>query len=217
MKTLWQQLKPEIKQGDWTGYGQNKLGKEPESHACYREFIVDTGIKAMQEKARIHDKCKEGLRKYSTTLFCRDTETGGGQGGQAIMEFAQYAIQHGLEGVFTIVLSSGTIDMLHSPGLATEAIVKIWVKDLLYDGVRIPGSLDRHPVCLYDRVNLQLSAQALLNSCSDLLRQDLLASLHPGEEYGPIVLKKILDIAYRSELAKLKELSDKLEAMNITK
>ena len=220
---LQQQLKPKPRvggrdeQGDWTGYGQNKLGKEPESHACYREFLIDTGIKAMQEKARIHDRCKQGLRGYCDTLFRRDTESGGGQGGQAIMEFSQYVVQHGLEGVFTIVLSTGTIDMFKSPGLATLPVVKTWVKDLLYDGVRIPGSLDRHPVCPYDRVNLQLSAQALLNSCSDLLRQDLLASLQPGEKYGPIVLRKILDIVYRSELAKLKELTDKLEAMNITK
>ena len=136
-----QQLKPKPRvggrdeQGDWTGYGQNKLGREPESHACYREFFIDTGIKAMQEKSRIHDQCKEGLRRTSTSLFSRDTETGANKGGQAIMEFSQYAIQHGLEGVFTIVLSSGTIDMFQNPGLVTEEIAKTWVRDLLYDGV----------------------------------------------------------------------------------
>ena len=115
-------------------------------------------------------------------------------------------INHGMEGVFRIATATGdTIDMWKSPGLISKDMVATWMDDLTNDGVH-DGYGKRFPVCPHDMTNLQPSAEAILNSCSEFLCSDLHASIGPAEKFGPIVLYKVLQIVYRAELPKLKAL-----------
>ena len=164
--------------GVWTGHGRNEEELEPVSMFCYREFLYDD-LKSMQAISNNEEQCKQGLRTTTTVLFCRDTEEHGGKGAMVLKELDQYFMNHGLEGVFQIQTSTGTLDMLKTPGLVTEDIVSTWLDDLTVDGVHDPAGFNRHPICPYDKINLQLSAEAILNSCSDTLRQDLLNTVPP--------------------------------------
>ena len=127
---------------------------------CYREFIND-GLKSMQAISNNEEQCKQGLRVVTTVLFCRDTEEHGGKGAMVLKELDQYFMNHGMEAVFQIQTSTGTLDMLKTPGLVTEEIVNTWIDDLTVDGVQRPASFRRHTVCPYDKINLQLSAEAI--------------------------------------------------------
>jgi hypothetical protein len=58
----------------------------------------------------------------------------------------------------------------------TAAIVDAWCKASLDDGIPLieaNGTLGKHPICPHDCTNLLWSAEAVLNSCTKLLRQDL--------------------------------------------
>ena len=173
--------------GVWTGHGRNEEGLEPVSLSCYREFPSD-GLKAMQAIHNNEELCKQGLRVSTKVLFCRDDEEYGGKGAMVLKELDQYLMQHGMEAVFQIQTGDGTLDMLKTPGLLTDEIVTKWIDDLTLDGVMSLTRFSREPICPYDKINLQLSADAILNSCSDILRQDLLDTITPKKRYGPWVL-----------------------------
>ena len=126
-------------------------------------------------------------------------------------------MNHGLEAVFQIQTTGDSLDMLKTPGLVTEEIVKTWIDDLTVDGVHDSAGFRRHAVCPYDKINLQLSAEAILNSCSDNLRQDLLDTITPKKRYGPWVLLEVLKKVYKPDLNKLRDLVKQLESINITK
>ena len=203
-------------QGVWTGFGRNQDQWVPVSHYCYRQFAYDD-MKSMQALSTIEEHCKQGLSATHTVLFCRDTEPNAGKGALVLQELERFMINHGMEGVFRIVTATGDkIDMWKSPGLISKEMVATWMDDLTDDGVH-DGYGKRLPVCPHDMTNLQLSAEAILNSCSESLRSDLYASIGPAEMFGPIVLYKVLQIVYRAELPKLKALEKELESLNITK
>ena len=107
--------------------------------------------------------------------------------------------------------------MLKTPGLVTEEVVETWIDDLTLDGAMPPSSFQRHPACPYDKINLQLSAEAILNSCSDNLRQDLLDTITPKKRHGPWVLLEVLKKVYKPDLNKLRDLVKQLESISITK
>jgi hypothetical protein len=89
---------------------------------------------------------------------------------------------HGMEPIFQIVRSDGTIiDMLKQPGFVSTKLITSWIKDLTVDGVH-DGQCGRLAICQFDIINLQYSFHAVLNSCSALLRQDLLNNLLPSNE-----------------------------------
>ena len=204
------------RQGVWTGYGRNDSGMEPMSYYCYRRFVYDD-LKSMQYQASIEEQCKAGLRATNTVLFCRDTEPNAGKGAQVLQELDQYLMKYGMEAVFRIHIGKEVIDMLKFPGLVNRPLVETWVDRLLTKGVTDALTGATHAVCPYDKLNLQLSAEAILNSCSETLRQDLIATIPASEMYGPLVLQKVLSIVYRAELAKLRDLQSQLESLNITK
>jgi hypothetical protein len=86
---------------------------------------------------------------------------------------------HGMEPVFQIVRSDSTIiDMLKQPGFMSTELITSWIKDLTVDGVH-DGQGGQLTVCPFDVTNLQYSFHAV-NSCSALLRQDLLNNLLPS-------------------------------------
>ena len=126
--------------GVWTGHGRNEEGLEPVSMYCYREFTND-GLKSMQAISNNEEQCKRGLRVVTTVLFCRDTEEHGGKGAMVLKELDQYLMNHGMEAVFQIQTGTGTLDMLKTPGLVTEEVVKTWIDDLT-----VGRTLDHYPV-----------------------------------------------------------------------
>ena len=91
---------------------------------------------------------------------------------KCIQHLNSFCEDHGLESVFTIVLSSTKeVNLLKCPGLADEQMIKRWIKDLTKDGVIADEVGTRYPVCHFDELNLHLSGKAVLNSCSESLRK----------------------------------------------
>jgi len=202
--------------GAWTGLGKNKEGLKPVNYNCNRKFALDD-IKSERAISEIEETCKKGLRSDSTLLFCHEHEPNGGKGAMVLQELQQYMANYGMEGVFLIAHADGTTtNMLESPGLVTREGLDEWMKDLLVNGVH-NGHGARHKVCPYDLTNLELSAEAILNSCSDTLRADMLARIPAKDKYGPTILYAILEATYRPTLAKMKQLEQQLESLNITK
>ena len=79
------------------------------------------------------------------------------------------------------------------------------------------GSLGVHAVCPHDRTNMLWSADAVLNSCTENLRQDLKLVIPPKDRTGPKIVMTIFEKLYRPSLANNKTLLDKLDQMDIRK
>ena len=154
--------------GVWTGYGAGGQGKDPQSARCMREFNTDV-VKSFTAMAPIEDKCHLGLRNSPTLLFGMPNEPNANTVVSSITAFEERMIQHGMEAVFHIVTSDGTLNMLQEPGRCTSDIIDTWCDDLLNQGVIDPSSSSttRFPVCQYDRINMLWSAEAMLNSCTE--------------------------------------------------
>jgi hypothetical protein len=94
-----------------------------------------------------------------------------------LRELDDYLTNHGMEPVFQTIQSNGiVIDMLKQPGFVSAQLVELWIEDLTKHGVH-DGQGGREVLCPYDTMNLQFLFQAMLNSCSAQLRQDLLNNL----------------------------------------
>ena len=200
--------------GFWTGNGAQKLGMQPTSGNCMRYFKGNE-LKAFQALQSIEDKCKAGLQAKGTLVFGLQGETHFDKGALLLRELDEYLSYHGLEGVFQIISSDGTsTDMLKQPGFVSTDLVESWVKDLTTLGVH-DGTGGRLTVCEFDVMNLQYSFHAILNSCTPLLRQDLLNNLAPGKHTGPQALMLLLTKVYPSSYTKVKGLIQALEKLNI--
>ena len=201
--------------GAWTGRGAQGLGQQPKSGLCMRYF-KGSELKAFQALNAIEDKCKAGLQAKGTLVFGLPGETHFDKGALLLRELDEYMSYHGLEGVFQIVLSNGTmVDMLKQPGFVDTNLVESWIQDLTQDGVHDPNSGNRLNVCDFDIMNLQFSFHAVLHSCSPLLRQDLLNNLPPSKHTGPEALMMLLTKVYPSSYTKVRGLILELEKLNI--
>jgi len=135
----------------------------------------------------------------------------------SITAFEERMIQHGMEAVFHIVTSDGTLNMLQEPGRCTSAIIDTWCDDLLSQGVINPSSSSaiRFPVCQYDRINMLWSAEAMLNSCTEDLKHDLKLSVDSDDCFGPKLLMAIFTKIYRPSQSKIEHLKERLKKMSI--
>ena len=200
--------------GSWTGKGAQGLGMQPKSGLCMR-FFKGNELKAFQALNAIEEKCKAGLEAKGTLVFGLAGETHFDKGALLLRELDEYMSYHGLESVFQIVLSNGAIvDMLKQPGFVDTDLVESWIKDLTQDGVHDANG-GRLTVCDFDLTNLQYSFHAVLNSCSPLLRQDLLNNLPPSKHTGPQALMMLLTKVYPSSYTKVRGLIQELEKLNI--
>jgi len=209
--------------GVWTGNGASDLMEEPTSTYCMRTFDADTN-KNHQQLAPVQDRCKQGLRDSPELLFCMPDEPNAGTIVRSIQALEDHLTLCGMEGVFTLIQAtpSGleTLNMLQSPGRVTTEIVDAWCKAVMTDGiprVEDDGSLGLHPICPHDRTNMLWSAAAVLNSCTETLRQDLKLLIPPTVRTGPKVVMTIYEKLYRPSLANNKTLLEKLEQMDIRK
>jgi hypothetical protein len=137
----------------------------------------------------------------------------------SIRALEDHIILCGMEGAFNIIIGghSGltTLNMLQRPGRVTAAIVDAWCEASLDTGVPRVQSPGYHPICPHDRTNLLWSAEAVLNSCTEILRQDLKLVIPPEDRTGPKVLMVLFEKLYRPSLANNKALLDKLDKMDI--
>ena len=200
--------------GYWTGYGAQNLGVQPASGSCMRYFKGNE-LKAFQALQSVEEKCKAGLQSKGTLVFGLQGETHFDKGALLLRELDEYLTFNGLESVFHIVNSDGsTTNMLKQPGFVGTDLVECWIKDLTTLGVH-DGAGGRLGVCEFDTINLQYSFHAILNSCTPLLRQDLLNNLAPGKHTGPQALMLLLTKVYPSSYTKVKGLIQALEKLNI--
>ena len=208
--------------GAWTGLGSGSQGLAPKSATCMRDFET-TVVKSFAAMAPIEDKCQKGLRDAPELLFCMSDESNANMTVNSLIAFEERMIHGGMEGVFHIVLRSGTtLNMFKEPGMCTDSIVNTWCSDVMLNGVFDPNntnsnSLSTHSVCSYDRTNMVWSGEALLSSCTEALKQDLKFNVPEAERYGPNLLMKLLTKIYRPSQSKIENLKDKLKSMGIRK
>ena len=202
--------------GAWTGEGAQGLGLHPKSGLCMRQFKASE-LKGYQALLSIEEKCKGGLQAKGDFVFGLPGEKHHDKGALLLRELDELLTDARMEGVFHVVLPDGTmIDMLKQPGFVTKEMVETWIKDLTVDGVR-DGNGGRHPVCPFDLTNIQYSFHTIINSCTPLLRQDLLDSLSPVAHTGPQVLASLCKKVYPSSYVKIKSLIARLESKDIRK
>ena len=179
--------------GVWSGTGHDDQGLKPRSLTCMRQFRADP-IKNYQAMYPIEEKCKKGLKDQTEILFSNPDEPHTHQGLSVLRNLEVDLNSKGMEPVFHIRTGPNpgdVINMLKTPGVVTKQMIQQWIIDLTQLGVyRTDGT--RHPVCPFDVQNLQLSAEAVLNSCTPQLHQDLEDQLLPGERDGPMILHRTI-------------------------
>ena len=168
---------------------------------------------------QIETSCRSGLSSITESpRFCQAHEKDAHLFVKCVQELRRFCEDYGLEAVFRIVLpDDSTIDLFKRPGFADEAIINTWVKDLTVDGVYRPGGR-RHPVCRFDQLNLRLSGMAILNSCSDSLKQAIERAL-PREEdrVGPVVYYNVIRRVQPPSHTQTRTLADKLKMLDLRK
>ena len=132
--------------------------------------------------AGVEDKCQAGLSSHASgLLFASDGEPKADEFVNCLRAAEETMIKHGLEPVFHVITKDGTkINMFHSPGLVTPDVLSEWITDLRTDGVwdhTNPSNATRLAVCPTDDTNLDWSKDALLNSCTEGLKQQIKDSL----------------------------------------
>ena len=90
-------------------------------------------------------------------------------------------------------------------------VVTTWIEDLTVNGVwKAKGG--RHQVCKFDKMNLRLSGQAILNSCTQALKDAIIRKIpDPRERTGPLVYLEIILLAATLSISHTRLLTDKLE------
>ena len=157
-----------------------EAARRAESVTVGLELLPSTIIKL---ELPIEEACHKGLAPPKQ--FCQADEPEAKMTIPTIVALQAYVIEHGLESVFCIIQADGTeVNMLETPGLVTLSMVTTWINDLMVAGVH-DGQGGRHAVCAYDQENLVWSGTALLNSCSDRFRNELVSELGVNEQVGP--------------------------------
>ena len=181
-----------------------------------RQFRADP-IKNYQAMYPIEEKCKKGLKDQTEILFSNPDEPHAHQGLSVLRNLEVDLNSKGMEPVFHIRTGPNpgdVINMLKTPGVVTKQMIQQWIIDLTQLGVyRSDGT--RHPVCPFDVQNLQLSAEAVLNSCTPQLHQDLEDQLLPGERDGPMILHRTIENCSRITYSRVEGLTNKLKALSI--
>jgi len=126
-----------------------------------------------------------------------------------------------MEAAFTIVHPDGShLNMLLKPGRLTISIVDEWIQDLTTGVCAFDshGALltDRLPVCPYDQMNLRWSGSAVLNSCSEALKQDLKDLVPLKDQTGPKLFFHLLQKLCRPLQSKICVLRSNLEGLTLT-
>jgi hypothetical protein len=202
--------------GVWVGQGALKQGAIPKGVNCYRGFKTDV-VKNLTALIPIEKFCVSGLKSNPLHHFCTQHESSAGNVVSVIRAMEKFMISTGMDGVFNIIqLDGNSINMFQEPGLFTHSMVETWCGDLLNRGVIDQNNPSfRHDVCPFDTVNMTWAGEALLNSCSDTLLDDIQDKL--GDDmYGPLVLSAILFKVYRPSYSTVEAKRSELRALKLT-
>jgi len=177
----------------------------------------DYFLSDMQAKVALHtiqEHCKAGI--VMGPKFCLPYESEDFTLVPTIKAISQFMRDHGLEGVFMVVLPTGaTIDIFKRPGIVTKKMIRTWIDDLTVHGVVDPNG-GRCAVCPYDEVNLHLSSMALLNSCSYKLREMIVRMLPDSRTHtGPLIYYHILQQAALMSFAHTRKLTESLTGLRL--
>jgi len=193
--------------------GAGNQGLTPKSASCMRDFKTDE-VKNFNAMSPIEEKCQKGLLDQA---FSMPDESNANLVVTSLIVFEEHMINHSMEGVFHIIRIDGTIlNMLQEPGMCTTSVVDLWCVDLLVMGARIKGNpSSQSPLCTYDRTNLMWSGKALLNSCTEALKQDLKLSVMPDDRNGPKLLMALITKIYCPSLLKIESLKGLLKGLSL--
>lgn len=85
-----------------------------------------------------------------------------------------FVVDHGLKGCFDIVTKDTQLNAFRHFGLTSEDMAQEWINDVLKNGVRSTvGSSARHKLCPCDADNMEISGNAILDSCSTALKRTI--------------------------------------------
>jgi hypothetical protein len=187
--------------GVWTGQGLLEEGMDPTSYYCLRAFQTQ-GTKEVTALGKIHEHCKEGM-KESGLKFAMAHEKDVQPLVLCIKTFLECTVQCGLEGVYIMITKNAEpLHMLKTPARVTRPMVQAWIKDLTVNGVWDPETGKRHTVCKYDLMNLRLSGLAVMNSCSQPLKDALIREIpDPKDRTGPRVYLEIIQLVATLSIA----------------
>jgi hypothetical protein len=206
------------KSGAWTGLGMSQAGEEPSSYYCMREFTSE-GPKELAALGKIKEHCKAGLSlKESGPLFSLSYEKETHPLVSCIKAMLKHIEECGMEGVFMIErMGCEPIHMFKNPAQASLKIINDWILDLTVNGVT-DGKGGRHPLCPHDKTNLRTSGQALLNSCSLSLHDEVLRQVpDPKELTGPRVYYEIVQLVATLSISYTRDLENQLRNMSLKK
>jgi hypothetical protein len=203
-------------QGFWTGHGLNNEGNSPRTLLCMR-YLFKNGLKELNAIGEIELKASKGLKSIpDSPKFSMSSEKDADKVHKCIRQLELFCEQHGLEGVFHIVKPDGTtLNMFKRPALANKTIVLKWIEDLTVNGV-YQTTTTRLPLCQFDKICLQLSGQAVLNSCSPDMRETI-DRLFPDmkDHQGPRLFVEILQNCRPPSRQLTDTLVTKLKALDI--
>ena len=206
--------------GVWTGFGKQQQGKKPKSQDCYRDFKFAARDKAITMTSKIEKEIRQG-NPDSDYEFTMPLE--GGKNKASLLEqlksFEKFAIDFGLEGVFHLIRRDGiTVNMFKEPGKLTEAIVITWCDDLA-KGVVTSKDLQGNPIrrnpCDYDEAICELTSDALKNSSSIKMQNQIDRHATGTFCVGPFVLWTIINASQVSSSEVIRKLCGQLKHISV--
>jgi len=205
--------------GVWTGEGKGKLGLKPKSGHCYRQYAFGDKAKALSELNKVESFCKAGLKDLPKYHFQLPLEQGTTDLPDCLLEFKTFTINTGMEGIFLIQTQSGkTINMFREYGQLSDDIISTWTSDLacgMVTQTNPDGSVVHKPPCDYDKLNLEWSGDALINTCSAMMKKTIERQLSVSARSGASVLWCIISNCETSSSGVVRDLCQDLKSMSL--
>jgi len=147
---------------------------------------------ALSELNKVETFFKIGLKDLPKHHFQLPLEQGTTGLPDCLLEFETFAINTGMEGIFMIKTCTGkTINMFRECGQLSDKIMTTWTSDLIrgmVTRVNPDGSIARKNPCDYDELNLEWSGDALINTCSAMMKKTIKRQLTVSNRSGASVL-----------------------------
>lgn len=201
--------------GVWTGLGKGNKKKIVKDYCCYRN--LDLQHKTLAEVSKITKACKVGLEdpNYHFVLATEKSET---KLNDTLREMETFIVDHGLEGCFNLITKEGELNAFRHFGRISDEMANTWIDDVLRDGVfTSPGSSMRYELCPYDADNMEISGDAILNSCSPALKRTIMRELQVEERNGVSVFFSAIRNGRTFRNANVRSMCNDLEGMDIRK
>ena len=202
--------------GIWTGRGKAAKGLIVKDCNCHRK--LDLGNKSLSEQSKIKAHCKKGLEDKPEYRFALSTEKTEAKLNDTLRQMETFMINHGLEGCFDIVTKSERINMFRQFGRVSDTMAQEWIDDVLVNGVLVSTGRDhRYQVCPYDTDAMEISGEAVLNSCSASLKRTIMRELADEERNGASVFFAAIRLGRTYKNANVRSMCNDLESMDLRK